>query len=70
MWGSLILGQLRTEDSGLVVKKEALKIFNSAEQSCRLRREIVILFLMQERKNHSLTVGGGNSLKINQVKLI
>lgn len=44
MWGSLILGQLRIEDSGLVLKKKALQMFNSAEQSYRLGREIVILF--------------------------
>lgn len=68
MWGSLILGQLRIEDSGLVLKKKALQMFDSAEQSYRLGREIVILFLLQERKNHSLMLGG-NSLKVNQVKL-
>lgn len=66
MYGNLLLDQLRIKDIGVVVKNKALKMFNSAEQNYRLVRERYSYFVFNAGEKYS--VGGGNILKINQVK--
>lgn len=40
----MALEWVKNEDTGLVVKKKILKMFNSAEQSYRLERERYFVF--------------------------